>query len=376
MIMIQSSLISKSQSYIYVFFCLLIVVSLLLTQTTWAMTYQKWSQENTLVYPLTQNQIDNLSSNTLTQWFTMQDDRVRISSDRLNQNKWPQIWSNRFIAEMLTTATAVDLAKNNISFQNSSINRDLYQVSWLDPEQPYISDVLSKYDIDSVDELADFVHLDRPTQALDDALEWLTKRWTPRQPWLLLENSFGKLFTETIVCDESMVAAMVMQTSYSAFAAKYYYGFARPEEIMSAYIQWDFQIDHTDAEAYLNKLLDVSIGTQPEAFTMYPEWSPTHPSRPAMHSSVASVLYLLDILYDLNDYERDQILRLQSNIAFGRTFAWVHRPYDNIIGINMGIEIASAWLIKELIQNSWITYNEAVLEDLIQEKKSYVSYAF
>ena len=306
----------------------------------------------------------------------MDDPRVRISSDWLDRYAWPQIWTTEFLAEILTTVSAVDLAKKNISFENSTIPRELYQVQWLDPDQPYVSDILAKYDIQTTAELADFVHLDRPTQALDDALERLTQRWTPRQPWLLEENTFGKMFTETIVCDESMVAAMVMQTSYAAFAAKYYYGFPRPEELLSEYIKWNFDINHQNAQIYLEDKLEPIIATQPEFFTMYPEWSPTHPSRPAMHSSVASVLYLLDILYDLNDYERDQILRLQSNIAFGRTFAWVHRPYDNIIGINMGIEIASAWLIKELIQNSWITYNEAVLEDLIQEKKSYVSYAF
>lgn len=50
--------------------------------------------------------------------------------------------------------------------------------------------------------------------------------------------------------------------------------------------------------------------------------------------------------------------------------------YDNIMGINLGIEVASQWLLKELLQNSGVQYDRELLDRLIIEKKQYVSYKF
>lgn len=361
--------------FFWILWCMMLIVSSQLI-TVYGMTYQKWANENFLIYPLTSQALDSLKENTLVQGYTMDDERVRISSSWLDNHKGPQLWSNEFLGEMLVTVSAVELAKKKVTFDDPSVSWDLYQVNWLDPDQPYVSDILWKYHIETVDQLAEFVHLDGPTQALDDALEWLRMRWTPRATWLLQETPFGRIFTETVVCDESLVGGLVMQTSYSAFAAKYYFWFARPEELFSAYLNNEFAIENIDVSNYLDEHLSLDIAEHPALFTTYPEWAPHHPSRPAMHSAVASVLYALDVLFELDDYEKDQIKRLQSNVAFGRTFAGVHRPYDNIIGINMWIEVASQWLLKELLVNSWVSYDWDVLDQLLIQKKEYVSYQF
>lgn len=143
------------------------------------LSFQKWAGENVLSYPMTQWQIENLKPNKLVQWYTMQDSRVRISKQWLDKNAGPQVWSEKFLAEILVTASAAQLAKNKKRFDDPSIDWELYQVSWLDPDQPYISEILSKYDVQTVDQLGELVHNDGPTQFLDDALEWLRWRGTP-----------------------------------------------------------------------------------------------------------------------------------------------------------------------------------------------------
>ena len=340
------------------------------------LTFQKGLYEWTLTYPLTQPWLDELGDNQMVQWFLMDDERVHISTDRLDRNAWPQQWSKAFEAEMAITALASKLSDDNVAFDDPRVDRELFEVTWLDPDEPFISNILAKYQIDTTAELARLVHTDTPTQIIDNAIQRLTKRWTPRREWLLMPTPFGVQFTETTVADEALAWALILQTSFSAFAAKYYFGFPRPEEVFEAYTYGEYE-----TSALLSKMLDKtldkpSIIRDPRTFTHYHEWAPTHPSRPAMHSAVASVLYFLNVFYDLDEYEKDQLLRLQSNIAFGRTFAWVHWPYDNIQGINLGIEVAKNWVIKELLEASNVKFDPAVLAEALSEEDYQVEYIF
>ncbi len=357
---------------------LLVLISLIVLpfQSMAYMTFQKWSWENTMTYPLQESQVQTLEKNSMVQWYTLDDPRVKISEEWLIENQWPQQWSHNFELEMVITALAAYYAKNSTYFTDTKVPRHLFEVQWLDQSQPFVSDILSKYNVQTAGDLAELVHNDRPTQLIDDTFERLAKRWAERRPWLLQESWFWIQFTETTVCDEALAWAMVLHTSYSAFAAKYYYGFPRPEEVFHTYANGWYEVKELHGNILNYIINEDEILADARSFTTYPEWAPTHPSRPAMHSSVASIIYMANILYDLDEYEKDQILRLQSNMAFGRTFAWVHRPYDNIIGINLWIEIMKNGLMKDLMDSSWILYNEDILNQAISENDMSVEYVF
>lgn len=342
-------------------------------------TFQKWAAENTIVYPITDEQINSLSENSLTELYTLDDTRVKISKEWLDTEQWPQPGTPEFERELLATVQAVKLAKEKTYFASDDVEDwSRFEVAGLDKSQPFVSAIFDKYGIKRADQLAEAVHNDRPTQYLDDAIEWLDSVGAKKREWLVKPTTFGKQFTETTVFADALVGMLVLKTSYAAFAAKWYYGLGRPEEVFGKLFRWELDFEVSGAAMDIIKsLCDADeILADEKKFTTYPEGSPTHPSRPAMHSAVAAIVFVLSVLYDLDEYQRDQLLRFQSNISFGRTFAWVHYPYDNIIGINLGIQVASAWLIKSIFDFSEIDYNVDVLADAIEKEYFQVSYAF
>lgn len=343
-------------------------------------TFQKWSRDNDLKYPIDQEQIDSLSDNDLVEVFTLDDDRVDITAEWLEANKWPQQGTAEFEREMTVVAQAVKMAKEKVYFDSDDVeDRSRFQIAWLDKSQPYISDVLSKYNVETCDELAELVHNDRPSQILDDAIEWLDKRWAKRREWLIQKSKFWKQFTQTTVFYDALVACLVCNTSYSAFASKWYFWFPRPEEVFWEIAEWtyEYEVDMRTMDVVATYCDLEELKTDRRLFTTYPEWSPTHWSRYAMHSAVASIAFVLNILYDLTDYEKDQLLRLQSNVAFGRTFAWVHRPYDNIGGINLWIRVASNTnILEEIFDVCRVKYDKWLLWRLKKAEFFQVWYSF
>lgn len=77
----------------------------------------------------------------------------------------------------------------------------------------------------------------------------------------------------------------------------------------------------------------------PFDFTAYEEGAPFHPSWPAMHSAASSASLWLAVVTNLTPAQLAQARLTDYAVAYARTVAGVHYPYDNVGGLNMGQEI-------------------------------------
>lgn len=55
-----------------------------------------------------------------------------------------------------------------------------------------------------------------------------------------------------------------------------------------------------------------------------------------MHSSLAAMLLVLAVVMDITPEQYNELRKFAVNIAFGRTYAGVHYPSDNIFGLKLG----------------------------------------
>ena len=185
------------------------------------------------------------------------------------------------------------------------------------PAEVFAVQGLSEYDPNS---LADVVHMDSPTDMPRMVLKWLThpdfrqkanvKNWTP--------NYIN--FLETIPYVEEQISDGVKRALNKAFNMKYYFGLARPEEVIGSNI------------------------------TTYPEGCPNHPSFPAGHSAAAAggIVYLLREFPGLNSVQLKKVLDTAYSWGMFRSFAGVHYAEDNIMGLmSNGFE---KYMSKEVIK--------------------------
>lgn len=134
------------------------------------------------------------------------------------------------------------------------------------------------------------------------------------------------------------------------FAAKYYVGYPRPEEVA-----YKIHIGELDAgNGVPQDLVDCmrnnfTLGDATD-FTAYPEGSPQHPSWPAMHSAASSASFWLEIVADLTQQQRCQARLLDYAVATARTVAGVHYRWDNCGGLDMGQEVIARKLGPYLAQ--------------------------
>lgn len=133
------------------------------------------------------------------------------------------------------------------------------------------------------------------------------------------------------------------------FAAKYYFGVARPEEI--AFMIAQGQLTERDGvpRDLIHKVEGLKLQSAPE-FTAYPEGSPMHPSFPAMHSAASSCSMWLAVAFNLTPEQICQARLVDFAVAYARTIAGVHYPMDNIAGLNLGQEVVAQKLADHLAE--------------------------
>lgn len=97
-----------------------------------------------------------------------------------------------------------------------------------------------------------------------------------------------------------------------SFEVKYYWGVSRPEEVL----------------------------TLGNGFTHYPEGCPTHPATPAGHSSVGGqTVETIVRWFNLSDEQYQELIETAFQWGHYRTFAGVHYPQDNLMGLGLSSPI-------------------------------------
>jgi len=137
-------------------------------------------------------------------------------------------------------------------------------------------------------------------------------------------------------------------TGPTNFAAKYYAGRARPEEIAWQIANGEQISNHVPANLKA-KINDMNL-TKMEEFTAYEEGAPVHPSWPAMHSAASALSMWLPVVTRLKTTQKEEAKIVDLAISMGRTVAGVHYVGDNISGLQMGQEIIARELPRYLAE--------------------------
>lgn len=160
---------------------------------------------------------------------------------------------------------------------------------------------------------ATLVHMDKPEDLGSIMFDWL---------WMEIDgkNLFdGHDMYLPVRTQFIQLLGHVLMDAYEAFmSAKWYFGLIRPEEYFR---------------------LDGSVITE------YPEGCPKHQAYPAGHATFASATAWLLILFFKGLLTEHQISTLKLTARFFahfRTFAGVHWPQDNEVGLVLGERVVAA----------------------------------
>lgn len=145
-------------------------------------------------------------------------------------------------------------------------------------------------------------------------------------------------FVSTTVLLSRMAGWAVSIVSPTAFACKWRYGRARPEEVA-----WNVSqgggLSGAPASV-VAKVRRMQLSSA-EGFTAYSEGSPRHPSFPAMHSAASSSSLWLPIVMDLSAEQLQEARRLDWAVSRFRTVAGVHYDSDNRAGLMLGQQVVA-----------------------------------
>ena len=254
--------------------------------------FSKGSAGNTLVFPFTQQSINSLTPSSL-------------ASPRVGAMHGVQLPTE--FSDLQPWAEEIERVRSEVSrdeFPRWFMDK-YFPATWgVFPDSipgPLKDERLSFYNPKG---LANVVHMDNPLD-LGKAIH----------AWLLRNNYRPILSTTTghVEFLDNVCEAMRIMTNYvtdaldKSFAVKYYYGVARPEEVLSYNM------------------------------TYYSEGCPTHPSFPAGHGAAAggTAKYFLDY-FDL-DSDAIFVVRTSAYIwAMARSLAGVHYAQDNLAGLWVG----------------------------------------
>lgn len=133
------------------------------------------------------------------------------------------------------------------------------------------------------------------------------------------------------------------------FAMKWLVGLARPEEIAWMISQGDISEEDGVPSDIVAQVNNLDLESQFD-FTAYEEGSPMHPSWPAMHSAASSCSLWLAVVLNLTPKQICQARLVDFAIAYARTVAGVHYPWDNIAGLSLGQEYVATELVNHLVE--------------------------
>lgn len=256
------------------------------------MKFGKGSGDNNLLYPVTKQQLDHLQDCQLASPMVGKE-HAQISADAPKES------------ELLELAVEVLIVRVHVT--DGIFPRDFmekyYPEEWGKfPDETPIPLQNEGLSFSRPQELADVVHMDNPMDLPNAVLSWVVKSGYKCKDARTNCNDFVEIIPETV----NKLSNAVLRNLEKAFQAKYFYGVARPEEVLRSNM------------------------------TSYPEGCPTHPSYPAGHGAAASAVSIILDRFDLDDYAIKQVRDSAYCWAMFRTFAGVHYGIDNVAGLKIG----------------------------------------
>lgn len=284
-------------------------------------------------YPIKPSDINEANSNGVSMFLPTNPRVIVKPSDMV---KPPEVGSHQFWSEVMETVWATYLAKQNCAFNSKfAQDWDSLQPKGLIEGKRYTSDVIFRnYRVRNAAQGAGLVRADFPTDIITGLAKYLYGKGV-KQRELLAKTPYSK-FTDNQVMLGHLIGWAVHTVSPNAFAAKWYFGQPRPEEVIGAWAREEIEAPiHIDQQ--LRQLVNIDqVLSDQRKFTMYPEGSPNHPSMPAMHGAAGGIAILFGLFFELDELMLDQVRRTAANIAFFRNFAGVHYRTDSVAGLNLG----------------------------------------
>ena len=259
------------------------------------MQFKKGTQGNDIVYPLTQEQLDNMEP-------------CRLVNPCVGENFGYKIPDSFDVMESYKEVLKVRLDVLNGKFPHWFMEK-YYPFKDFDYKprlpEPLVREGLSLFDTVG---LANVVHMDLPSQMPNACLRYLLSEGNNVKAW----TSDRINFLETVPFVQEQIGDGIKRSLIKAFKMKYYFGVPRPEEVF-------------ESELDLNGI----------SLTAYSDGCPNHPSFPAGHASAAvgGITSLLKEFNELDYQTLHTILDAAYFWAMFRTFAGVHYAEDNILGL-------------------------------------------
>jgi hypothetical protein len=135
----------------------------------------------------------------------------------------------------------------------------------------------------------------------------------------------------------------IAQVGTHNFGIKWKEGRVRPEEIAWMIAKGELTVEDGVPADIVRSIKAMHLKSA-ASFTAYPEGCPMHPAWPAMHSAGSAASIWLLVVMDLTEDQACQIKLIDYNVAFARTVAGVHYPYDNYAGLTLGQVLVSHYL--------------------------------
>lgn len=301
-------------------------------------------------FPVTKKQIDGLNNSKLHSVIQAKDKRVEVHPEEWPTPLMPED-GDAFWGELVEVAQKVSYAKKGQTFDSIKEDTEKYlQHAKLDVTKPFVSDFIrEKYKVTKVAQGAALVHKDFPNTILSDLAVYLLSKGARVRTELLPKVDYVR-FTDGPVLLSNLIGWAVHQVSPTAFAAKWFFGRPRPEEVIHAWANGEIDAPQW-ADVMLASLVNTKqVKANPFSFTMYPEGCPNHPSYPAMHGAAAGASVLFGVFFDLTDDELDLVRRTAMNVAIFRDFAGVHYRQDSLLGLHIGETVVAKRIGKFLKQ--------------------------
>lgn len=261
-------------------------------------TFQKGAGENTLTYPVTQDQIDSLKPSKLAS--PRVGDAGGLVLPKRLENLTHDSEAYREVMEVRASLGVGTHGKMPWEFMERH-----WPARWGEFERRIPASLQAKSLSDNRPHgLADVVHMDSPVDLGLAIGAWARSEGIKAKS---LEAGDHTPFLDMVPGPLARMAVAVDEALEAAFAAKYFFGVPRPEEIGGMNC------------------------------TFYPEGCPTHPSFPAGHGAAAGAVgrHFIEE-WDMTDAQVYEVRLACYLWAQFRTLAGVHYAEDNLAGLTIG----------------------------------------
>ena len=204
-------------------------------------------------------------------------------------------------------------------------------------------EIMQRWGVTTAEQVAESVRADDPALHLTRMRMWLYEQGYKLRP--IFTDDPGQDFSRGPLPVAAAMDALPFHISPSAFAVKYYYGLARPQQIVERSLRGTIEAPHWFLDE-LNRM-----GVSLENFAGWFQYGfPPHPRFIAMHSAVARCALSAFVFFDLDDRGLDAVNVFERNVAHGRDNGGVHTFDDSSEGLKGGTAAVKA-VLPGIVEN-------------------------